>query len=83
MHLRCIRTSSPWVKQQGAVVGLWAGKGTVLCAVLLARAEQHLQDKVCILKFSPGCLWLGRIAAIGGLQNKNIRVFFLIVAFLL
>lgn len=61
MHLRCIRTPSPylWVKQQGSIVGAVGQgclQGRAQCCVLLAWAEQRLQDKVCILTFSPGYL---------------------------
>lgn len=61
MHLRCIRTPSPylWVKQQGSIVGAVGQgclQGRAQCCMLLAWAEQRLQDKVCILTFSPGCL---------------------------
>lgn len=84
MHPRCIRTPSPWVKQQGSMEGAVGraacreGHCAACCAPGMGRAASPRQAlHSYIFSWVSECLWLGCIAAIGDLENKNIHMFFL------
>lgn len=62
----------------GCGAGLPAGKGTVLYAPGTGRAASPRQGlHSYVFSWVSECIWLGCTAAAGGLQNKNVHVFFL------